>query len=173
MRWRAPARSPNNGSTGSTLTVGANGRGANFSGSIQDGGLGAGAVAFTKTGAGTQTLSGASTFSGATTVSGGTLLVAGSLSGTTSVDVKSTATLGGSGSITTGNNGGVVLEAGAFIAPTQESTLSLTLGTGTLDLSAISGTDAGSLKFALDPQAIQRHGRGQRHLEHRGEPGLQ
>ncbi len=139
--------------TASTLTVGSANGGGNFSGSIQDG---AGTVAFTKTGSGTQTLSGASTFSGATSIAGGVLIVSGSLSGTASVDVKSTATLGGSGSISTSNSGGVVLENGSFLAPSQESTLSLALGagTGTLDLSAISGTNAGSLLFAIDPQAI-------------------
>ena len=140
-------------STSSTFIVGSANGSATFSGSIQDG---AGTIAVTKNGTGTQTLSGANTFSGVTTVGGGVLIVSGSISGTASVDVKSTATLAGSGSITTSNSGGVVLENGAFLAPTQESTLSLILGagTGTLDLSAISGKDAGSLLFAIDPQAI-------------------
>jgi len=53
-----------------TLTVGANGNGGTFSGTIQNS---IGTVSLTKIGAGTQTLSGGYTYSGATIVSGGTL----------------------------------------------------------------------------------------------------
>jgi autotransporter-associated beta strand protein len=136
--------------TASTLTVGTNNITASFSGGIQDG---VGTVAFTKVGTGTQTLSGSSTFSGATTVSGGTLVVSGSISGTANVDVKSGATLAGSGSITTGTSAGVVLEAGSFLAPTAASTLTLSVaGNGKVDISAAVGaTNSQSLLFTLDP----------------------
>lgn len=62
-------------STTSTLTLGQNNSSGtqNFGGIIQNG---AGTLALTKTGTGTQTLSGANTYSGGTSLTGGTLAVA-------------------------------------------------------------------------------------------------
>lgn len=94
----------NTSAVSSTLTLGDNDQTATFGGSILDG---AGTVAITKIGAGTQTLSGASTYTGKTTVAAGTLLLSSSavdstISGSTIIEVQSGATLNVSG-ITTLN----------------------------------------------------------------------
>ncbi len=79
----------NAGATTSTLTLGQNNSGGIpvFGGVIADG---AGIMALTKTGTGTQILTGANTYSGATTISGGTLQLGnggttGSLTGTSGI----------------------------------------------------------------------------------------
>ena len=64
------------GATARTITLGANGTSGTFSGVISDG-VGAAALALTKTGAGTQTLSGANTYTGITTINAGTLGLTG------------------------------------------------------------------------------------------------
>ena len=84
-------------STTATLTVGYNGAGGTYSGTLQDGGSGK-VLALTKEGAGTLTLTGTSTYSGATSVTGGALVVNGSLA-SSSLTVGSAGTLGGTGAI--------------------------------------------------------------------------
>ena len=73
---------------------------SNFSGVIQNGYLGNGAVSITKVGTGTLTLSGVNVYTGTTTVSNGTLLVnsPGSLAAASTVTVNG-GTLGGSGTL--------------------------------------------------------------------------
>ncbi|MES2661239.1 MAG: autotransporter-associated beta strand repeat-containing protein [Verrucomicrobiota bacterium] len=82
-------------STTSTLTLGQNNSNGSpvFSGVIENG---AGTVALTKTGTGTQTLAGTNTYTGATQVTGGKLVINGSIS-TSITTVGNTATLAGSG----------------------------------------------------------------------------
>lgn len=131
-----------------TLTFGGNNNDTTFAGKI----TGTGGVV--KTGAGTFELTGtgpnASTFTGPTVVSGGKFRVTGELTGTSSVQVAAGATLSGNGSIATAN-GNVLLAAGAKLEPgTAAGTLSLFLGTGTLDLAGAVGSDASAaLLFEL------------------------
>ena len=81
---------------------------------------------------------------------GGSLLVSGSLSGTTSVAVNSGGTLGGSGTIATGNDGNITVAAGGSLAPGLGATGTLTLdvGAGQVDASAAGGS-TGWLTFEL------------------------
>ena len=110
----------------------------------------AGNIAFTKTGAGTEILTGANTFTGATTLSAGSLLINGSLANTAGVSVANGALLGGSGSIATAGNGSVTLALGAKLSPgASPGTLTLALGTGQLDISAVGLANAQSLLFDL------------------------
>ncbi len=115
--------------TTATLTVGqiinAGAADYSYSGVIEDG---AGTMALTKIGTGTQTLSGNNTYTGATTISAGTLLVTGQL-GETDISIAEGASLGGNGEIA-----GFVSTAGAgsIISPgTSPGTLTL----GSLDVS--------------------------------------
>jgi len=135
----------NSGASGNnTLTFSGSGT---YAGTIKDGATATTAVA-TTTGA-AQVLAGANTYSGATTVGAGTLTVSGSLNGTTSVAVTG-GTLGGTGTITTGNNGNVTVGTLGSLAPggTAPGTLTLSLGTGVLDLSAATAS-LGWLNFGL------------------------
>lgn len=79
-------------STTSTLTVGNGNRSDTFDGVIEDG---AGTLAFTKVGTGTQTLTGANTYTGSTIVSGGTLALSGdgSFADSSHIRIDSGATL--------------------------------------------------------------------------------
>jgi len=139
-----------NAAGSSTLTVGFSGGTGTFSGSIQNG---SGIVGLTKAGAGTQTLSGTSnTYTGATNVNGGSLVVSGSPNGTSAANVNSGGILGGSGLITTGSGGNVTLALGGKLAPTVDSTLAFSLGSGSLNLiAAITPGNSQSLLFAIDP----------------------
>jgi hypothetical protein len=78
--------------------------------------------------------------------------VNGSLSGTSGVDIASTGTLGGTGSITPVAGGDVNLLAGGGLAPgASAGTLTINLsGGGELDLSAgIASAGSGALRFEL------------------------
>ncbi len=80
-----------------------------------------------KTGAGTLAFSAANTYSGTTEVNGGTLLVNGSIQNST-VTIKETATLGGTGSVA----GTVTIQSGAIVAPGDGGTGTLSTGATTL-----------------------------------------
>ena len=86
----------------------------------------AGNVTLIKTNSGTVTITGANVFSGGASVNAGTLLVnntAGSGTGTNSVTVKTSATLGGSGIIL----GSVTVQAGGNLAPGNAAIGTLTI----------------------------------------------
>jgi fibronectin-binding autotransporter adhesin len=109
---------------------------------------GSASVFVEKSGTGTATFATANTYTGGTTIGGGTLLVnntSGSGTGTGAVTVNS-GTLGGSGFITS-SNATVTVGASGSLAPGHSAgTLTFALGTGSLNLSAIT---AGGLKFEL------------------------
>jgi len=95
-----------------TLTTGGANTSTTYSGVLS------GTGHIVKSGSGTWTLSGTSTYSGTTTVNAGSLTVNGALSNTSSVTVKSGATLAGSGSIgTASTSGAVTVQSGATLAP--------------------------------------------------------
>jgi autotransporter-associated beta strand protein len=87
--------------TAATLTLGSSsGDTTTFgSGTLKNRGVITGALAVTKTGAGTQVLGGANTYTGTTIVDGGTLAVDGSLASAGSVVVNVNGLLGGSGRV--------------------------------------------------------------------------
>ncbi|MCW1923879.1 autotransporter-associated beta strand repeat-containing protein [Luteolibacter arcticus] len=96
----------------------------------------------TKTGAGTLTLSGVNVYTGVTTLNAGKVLVnnaSGSATGTNTVTVKSTATLGGTGAVA----GPIVVESGGTLAP-GESIESLATGELTLPVGAIFAAEINS-----------------------------
>jgi autotransporter-associated beta strand protein len=135
----------NSGASGvNTLTFSGTGT---FAGTIKDGASAATAVA-TTTGA-AQVLAGANTYGGTTTVYAGTLIVSGSLNGTASVAVNG-GTLGGTGTITTSGNGNVMVGSAGSLAPGNggPGTLTLALGSGSLDFSAATAS-IGWLNFDL------------------------
>jgi len=99
----------NSTSTNVAFTIGDNDAGGTFAGIIKNG---AGAVAITKIGAGTEIFTGANTYTGATVVSNGTLVVNGSLANSP-VTVMDGATVAGSGTIA----GAVTVSPGGTIAP--------------------------------------------------------
>lgn len=108
-----------------------------------------------KEGSGTWALSNANTYTGGTTIDGGTLLVnntTGSGTGTGGVTVANGGTLAGTGVIdTSSTNANVTVAASGSISPgTSAGTLTFALGTGQLDLSAVTG---GGLKFELGAPA--------------------
>jgi autotransporter-associated beta strand protein len=107
-----------------------------------DVGNGNGAMALTKTGAGTQTLAGTNTYTGATTVFGGVLSVTGSLANTSSTTISGTGTLKGSGSI----NSSVTIGSGGTLA-SGTSIESLAVGG---DLSFTTGS---AFQYELDKDA--------------------
>ncbi len=89
-----------------------------------------------KEGSSILTLAGISTYSGPTTVTAGTLNLTGEL-GTTEVTVQSGATLTGTGSVL----GNVVIGSGGTISPGAAAGSTLTVGTGTLQSSALAVLD--------------------------------
>jgi autotransporter-associated beta strand protein len=134
----------NAGFGASTLTLNTSGTNS-YNGSID------GNVSLTVAGTGTQILTGSSTYTGATTINGGTLQVsnaAGAGTGTGSVVVNNGGTLGGTGFIDNSfGASSVTVNAGGNLAPgASAGTLTMSLGTGALNLS---GVAAGGLKFEL------------------------
>jgi fibronectin-binding autotransporter adhesin len=118
------------GGTTATLSVAS----GTFSGMISSNALLAGgSTTLIKATSGTLTLSGASTYTGGTTINAGTLLAnndpANSATGTGTVTVKDTATLGGTGRV----SGAVILESGGTLAP---GTSIESLATGALTIPA-------------------------------------
>jgi fibronectin-binding autotransporter adhesin len=102
----------------------------------------------TKSGTGTLSLITANTYFGPTVVQEGALLVTGSINGSM-VTVEEGGTLGGSGTITT-NNQILALLSGARLAPgVATGTLTLSLGTSSLDLSAALDGPSPALLFDL------------------------
>lgn len=122
----------NSASTNSLLTVGAEGAGGDYAGTIADG-WPAGPVApatrlvsLIKAGAGTQRLTGPNSYSGATSLTAGTLVLDGSLSMHSAVTVQDGATLEGTGSV----QGPLHAEFGSALAPGSPPTLPGTLAGG-------------------------------------------
>ena len=107
-----------------------------YSGNITDGAAG---MTLTKNGNGTQILSGNNLYTGTTTVSAGTLLVDVGHTGAGAYSVSSGGTLGGTGSITTAANAGIMFTDGAALSPGDNSASNLTfaLGLGVFDISAM------------------------------------
>jgi len=159
---------PNNGAATTTFNIddGDADLDMEITGTFGEWGQGSGnqtTVNIVKTGPGTLAIAGG-VCDGTTTVNQGTLLVTGthtvddskgSWGGTPTGDytVASGATLGGGGTIDLSALGGsVTVQAGGNLSPGDTydptGTFTLTLGTGTLDVSAIAGT--GGLKFDLD-----------------------
>jgi autotransporter-associated beta strand protein len=108
-----------------------------------------------KEGTGTWTLTGSNTYTGGTIIDGGTLLAnntSGSGTGAGTVTVNSGGTLGGTGTIDTSTtNANVTVAAGGSLSPgASAGTLTFSLGTGTLNLSAVT---TGGLKFELGAPA--------------------
>ncbi len=100
------------------LTLGANNNSSSnsldvFSGTIADG---AGQVALTKEGTGTQTLSGTNTYTGATLVAGGILDVQGSTTNSTTT-ISNSGTLAGIGSV-----GNITVNSGGTLSPGDATT---------------------------------------------------
>ena len=110
-----------------TVTLGLNGHGGTYSGTIANGN--GDTLYLVKSGAGTQVLSGSSTYTGTTTVNGGTLSVMGSIASST-VTVNSGATLSGTGTI-----GVVTINSGGMLAPGVSGSGSLSLNSKALSLS--------------------------------------
>jgi autotransporter-associated beta strand protein len=151
----------NNSTIGSNMTLNGDVTFTNFGGATATSTLTltgnlsetAGPRSITKIGASRLVLAGNNSYTGTTTVTAGGLIVSGTLNGTSSVSVQNAALLGGSGTITTGANGSVSLAAGTSLAPGDGAgTLTLVLGTGSLDLSATAGL-TGYLRFELGPTA--------------------
>lgn len=93
------------------LALGTNNHnGAVFSGIIQDG---AGKLNLFKGGSGAQTLAGNNSYTGGTTIGAGTLLVTGSLAAGSTVQVMTSSTLGGTGTV----SGPVLVDAGGTVDP--------------------------------------------------------
>jgi hypothetical protein len=107
---------------------------------------------------GTVTLGGNSNYSGTTTISGGTLLVTGTTTGGGAYTVAGGAALGGAGGTIGTSSANVTLNSGASLNVSDHGTanaltpgkLTFNLGSGALDISAVAGSAAGELKFALD-----------------------
>jgi autotransporter-associated beta strand protein len=105
-------------------------------------------VVLTKSGTGTLRLNGASTYRGATTVSAGTLVLGAALTGTSSIDVKTGATLDVSGLVDSYPIGvGQVLKGGGAVLGALMSSGSISPGSdavGTLTISALTAFNSGS-----------------------------
>jgi autotransporter-associated beta strand protein len=103
----------------------------------------------TKKGEGTLVLSASISCTGTTTIAAGALLFNGTSSGQGAYIIKDGAALGGYGTIATSNTN-ITLEAGGKIdltlATPTASTLTLNLGTGSLNINAVT---PGSLRFGL------------------------
>ncbi|MDR3403927.1 MAG: autotransporter-associated beta strand repeat-containing protein, partial [Chthoniobacter sp.] len=128
-----------------TLTVGAGGGSGTFGGVIQDG---AGTLALTKAGAGTETLTGANTYTGGTTISGGTLQIGtgggtgsivGAITDNSILDVNRSGSLSlsgitGSGSLIKDGSGTLILTGtNTYGGGTTINSGTLQLGDGVTD----------------------------------------
>ena len=145
--------------TTSQLTIGASGGSGIFSGVVQNGAGGQGAMSITKTGSGMITLTANNTFTGAVTVNNGTLALTGTNSFTGGASAQGGGTL-----VLTGNNtftGGVTAHGGTIQVPivnnantagplgkTSSVTLGYTEGSGTLEYTGGTASSNMPLTFA-------------------------
>lgn len=126
--------------TGSSHTLTAStGSNTVFSGAIGDGGSNFG-VTVNNTSTGSVIFNGANTYGGTTTVSKGILLINGTHTGGDTYTVASTATLGGTGTITTKANSSVNINSGGTLSVGSTSTTAGTL--------TIVSSGSGALTFA-------------------------
>ncbi len=136
-----------------TLTLGGSNTSAanEIQGIIQNNTASTGLVSLVKSGNSTWNLSGSNTYTGPTTVNQGTLRVNGTHTGASTYTVNTGGTLGGTGTITTAGNAGVTVAAGGKLAPGASiGTLTMNLGTGSLDISgAVAAASSQSMQFEI------------------------
>jgi fibronectin-binding autotransporter adhesin len=132
----------------STLTAGNGGANGSYAGVLADG---AGVLAFTKVGTGTQTLTGTNTYTGATNVNAGTLMVngTGSLASGSAVTVASGATLGGSGSVLGSISVSGTLQGGNGTAGSSLTVGDMTMNSGSIIQLALGPTSGSNSILAL------------------------
>ncbi len=143
----------NSVNTPATLTLAPTSGSTTFSGVITDGGLPAGALTLTKTGAGTQVLAGANTYNGATNILGGSLRLAasGSIRATLAVTVGGAGASGTPTLTGTGTVGGVTINgasggAAGHLAP-GINTSGNSGAIGTLSVSSLTLNSGGVLDY--------------------------
>ena len=133
------------GSYNKSITVGVNGGGGTFTGTISD--SGDDTVSLIKTGGGTQILTGQNTYRGTTTISNGTLRIDGNSSGVLgALTVASEARLGGTGSY----GGNITLEEGAGLNCELSVTDSTLTCNGQLSFTSL---DFANCSFTIAPGA--------------------
>jgi autotransporter-associated beta strand protein len=158
-------RPTNNAATpGTTYSIGANGLGTTFAGTISNG-LGADTVSIVKVGAGALLLNGTSTYTGSTTVSSGTLGGTGSITSPLILTASGTLAPGASsasvGTFTVNNTanlqGAVNLklnQSGPTASNDEVVVTGALTASGTLAVTSIGGTIANGTTFQLFNQPV-------------------